>query len=52
MRLARVSDGADDEKLCEGSDFAKVKDLKIVGFLRFSGANGGEPVWQLFPRRS
>jgi hypothetical protein len=51
MRLTGVRDGADDEKLCEGSDFAKIKDPKIVGFLGFSGANGGEPVWQLFRRR-
>jgi hypothetical protein len=48
--LARVRHGADDKKLCEGSNFAKIKDAKIVGFFRFSGASGGEPVWKLFAR--
>jgi hypothetical protein len=50
MRLARVGNGADDKKVCERSNFAKIKDPKVVSFLRFSGANGGEPVWQLLAR--
>jgi hypothetical protein len=50
VRLARVSDGADDEKLCKGSNFTKIKDPKINGFFGFSGANGRKPVWQLFAR--
>jgi hypothetical protein len=50
MRLTGVRDGADNEKLCKGSNFAKIEDAKIVGFFRFGSASGSEPVWQPFAR--
>ena len=43
LDLAGIGAGADDEEIGEGSDAGEVENLDIGGFLRFGGADGGEP---------
>ena len=47
VRLARVRNGANDEVVGEGSDFAQVQNFYIKGFPRFGPSGGDEPVGQV-----
>jgi hypothetical protein len=48
VRLAGIGNGADDEKVCKGSNVTKIEDAEINGFPGFGSPSGDKPVWQIF----